>query len=45
MREVVQAPRAIWACWQPGTPLDFRGRSYRLDLMTPFFNPGPIEHP
>ena len=45
MREVVQALRAIWACWQRGTPLDFRGRSYRFDLMTPFFNPGPIEHP
>lgn len=45
MREAVQALRAIWACWQQGTPLDFRGRSYRFDLMTPFFNPGPIEHP
>lgn len=45
MREVVQALRAIWDCWQRGTPLDFRGRSYRFDLMTPFFNPGPIEHP
>ena len=45
LREVVQALRAIWDCWQGGTPLDFRGRSYRFDLMTPFFNPGPIEHP
>jgi len=34
-----------WECWQPGTPLDFRGTSYRYDLMTPFFNLGPIEHP
>jgi probable F420-dependent oxidoreductase len=45
LREVVQALRAIWECWQRGVPLDFRGRSYRFDLMTPFFNPGPIEHP
>jgi probable F420-dependent oxidoreductase len=45
LREVVLALRAIWACWQDGAPLDFRGRSYRFDLMTPFFNPGPIEHP
>jgi probable F420-dependent oxidoreductase len=45
IREVVQALRAIWDCWQGGAPLDFRGRSYRFDLMTPFFNPGPIEHP
>jgi probable F420-dependent oxidoreductase len=45
IREVVQALRAIWASWQDGTPLAFRGRSYRFDLMTPFFNPGPIPHP
>ena len=45
LREVVLALRAIWECWQNGTPLDFRGASYRFDLMTPFFNPGPIEHP
>ena len=45
LREAVSALRAIWTCWQEGTSLDFRGRSYRFDLMTPFFNPGPIEHP
>ena len=45
LREVVLALRAIWDCWQDGAPLDFRGQSYRFDLMTPFFNPGPIEHP
>jgi probable F420-dependent oxidoreductase len=45
MRETVLALRAVWNSWQEGTKLDFRGRFYRLDLMTPFFNPGPIEHP
>ncbi len=45
MREIVLALRAIWDCWQNGTKLDFKGRFYRFDLMTPFFNPGPIEHP
>jgi len=45
MREVVLAMRAIWDCWQNGTKLDFKGRFFRFDLMTPFFNPGPIEHP
>jgi probable F420-dependent oxidoreductase len=45
LREVVLALRAIWDCWQNGTPLAFYGRSYRFDLMSPFFNPGPIEHP
>jgi probable F420-dependent oxidoreductase len=45
LREVVLALRAIWECWQTGGPLEFRGQSYRFDLMTPFFTPGPIEHP
>ncbi len=45
LREVVQALRAIWECWQQGTPLRFKGEFYNFDLMTPFFNPGPIEHP
>jgi len=45
IREVVLALRAIWDCWQNGTKLDFRGQFYRFDLMTPFFNPGPIKHP
>jgi probable F420-dependent oxidoreductase len=45
MREVVLAVRAIWDTWQNGTKLAFKGQHYRFDLMTPFFNPGPIEHP
>jgi probable F420-dependent oxidoreductase len=45
LREVVQALRAIWECWQNRTPLRFEGRTYRFDLMTPFFDPGPIETP
>lgn len=45
MREIVLALRAIWDCWQNGTRLNFRGQFYRFDLMTPFFNPGPIAHP
>ena len=45
LREVVLALRAIWDCWQNGTPLNFDGRFYKFSLMTPFFNPGPIEHP
>lgn len=45
MREVVLALRAIWECWQNGTPLKFEGQFYRFTLMTPFFDPGPIEHP
>lgn len=45
LREYVLALRAIWDCWQNGTPLNFRGDHYSFTLMTPFFNPGPIEHP
>lgn len=45
MREYVQAVRAVWACWQHGTPLDFAGEHYKLSLMVPLFNPGPIEQP
>jgi probable F420-dependent oxidoreductase len=45
LRELVAAIRAFWRCWQTGEPLAFRGEHYRLNLMTPFFNPGPIDHP
>jgi probable F420-dependent oxidoreductase len=41
MREYILALRAIWSCWNEGTPLSFRGDFYRHTLMTPFFNPGP----
>lgn len=45
LREVVLALRAIWDCWQNRTPLQFTGEFYKFDLMTPFFDPGPIAHP
>jgi probable F420-dependent oxidoreductase len=45
MREYVQAVRAYWDCWQNGTPLDFHGARYDINLMVPQFNPGPIAHP
>jgi len=45
LREAIQGIRAFWACWQHGTRLNQRGRFYTFTLMTPFFNPGPIEHP
>jgi len=44
MREYVLAMRAIWACWNDGTKLDFRGDFYTHTLMTPFFDPGPNPH-
>ena len=45
LREQITAIRAFWDCWQNGTRLDFRGKYYKLNLMSPFFNPGPIGHP
>jgi probable F420-dependent oxidoreductase len=41
MREFIAAMRAIWASWNDGTRLAFRGDFYTHTLMTPFFNPGP----
>jgi probable F420-dependent oxidoreductase len=40
MREFILALRAIWANWNEGEKLDFRGEFYTHTLMTPFFNPG-----
>jgi probable F420-dependent oxidoreductase len=45
LREQILAVRTLWECWQHGTKLNFRGEHYKLTLMSPFFNPGPIEHP
>ena len=45
MREYIRAVRAVWDCWQHGTPLNVQGEHYNLNLMVPLFNPGPIEHP
>jgi probable F420-dependent oxidoreductase len=45
MRDVVLAVRSVWESWQTGRPLDYRGRFFKLDLMTPFFSPGPVESP
>lgn len=44
MREMVEAIRSIWQCWQEGTKLDHRGEFYRHTLMAPFFDPGPNPH-
>jgi probable F420-dependent oxidoreductase len=41
MREVVGALRAIFATWETGEPLDFRGEFWSHTLMPPLFNPGP----
>jgi probable F420-dependent oxidoreductase len=44
-REQILAIRAFWHTWQTAERLNFRGKYFKHTLMTPFFNPGPIEHP
>lgn len=45
LREFIGALRAFWKAWQTGERLNYRGEIYKLTLMSPFFNPGPIENP
>jgi probable F420-dependent oxidoreductase len=45
LRDYILAMRAIWECWQNNTPLNYKGEFYSHTLMTPFFQPAPIEHP
>jgi len=45
LRDLIRGLHAIWTCWQDGRPLNYQGEFYRFDLMTPFFSPGPNEHP
>ena len=41
LRELILALRAIWDCWQHGTPLQVAGEFYNLNLMIPEFSPEP----
>ena len=41
MREMVGALRAIFATWETGAPLDFRGEFWSHTLMPPFSIPAP----
>jgi probable F420-dependent oxidoreductase len=45
LREYIESMRAVWSSWQNGTKLSYEGEYYKLSLMTPFFNPGPIADP
>lgn len=43
MRETIEAMHAIWDNWQDGTPLNYEGEFFKLNLMTPFFAPPPLK--
>jgi probable F420-dependent oxidoreductase len=45
LRDQINAVRSFWNTWQTNQPLNFRSEHYKLNLMSPFFNPGPIKHP
>jgi len=45
LREYILAIRAIWDCFQNRTKLDFEGEFFRFSLMTPMFDPGPLDFP
>lgn len=42
LREQIQVIRSLWNTWQNNAPLNFRGEYYKITLMSPFFNPGPL---
>src|SRR5262249_41364223 len=45
LREYVAALRHIWGAFQHEHRLSFKGDFWSFSLMSPFFDPGPIEHP
>jgi probable F420-dependent oxidoreductase len=45
LRELIGAIRAIWHTWQHGERVNYRGDYYKVTLMIPFFDHGPIKHP
>jgi probable F420-dependent oxidoreductase len=46
LREYILCMQAMFKSFQnPREPEYFEGEHYRYTLMSPFFNPGPIEHP
>lgn len=45
MREYVGALRAVFAAWQEGGALDFRGEFWSHTLMPPNFSPPPLDGP
>ncbi|MEX1009366.1 MAG: LLM class flavin-dependent oxidoreductase, partial [Acidimicrobiia bacterium] len=45
MREYVQSLRAIFECWQDGTPLSYLGEQYRFTRMQDYMKPPPLAHP
>jgi probable F420-dependent oxidoreductase len=45
LREYILCLKAIFKTFQGGARPEFRGDHYQFTLMSPFFNPGPNQHP
>jgi probable F420-dependent oxidoreductase len=45
MKEYITFLKAAWDTFQNGTRPSFIGKTYQFTLMTPNFNPGPIDYP
>jgi probable F420-dependent oxidoreductase len=44
MKELIQATKAFFDCFQDGKELNFEGEFYRHTLMTPMFDAGPNDY-
>ncbi|CAN5145609.1 LLM class F420-dependent oxidoreductase [soil metagenome] len=45
LADYIRALRAIWEAFQGDGKLDYHGEFYQHTLLSPFFNPGPIQVP
>ncbi len=45
MKEYIQMLKAVWKSFSSGEKPQFLGKHYHFTLMTPNFNPGPIDYP
>lgn len=45
MKEYIRMLHAVWDSFQNGTKPEYIGKYYHFTLMTPNFNPGPIDFP
>jgi probable F420-dependent oxidoreductase len=45
MRDYVRCLHAVWHAFQTGESPGFISKNYQFTLLTPHFNPGPIEYP
>jgi probable F420-dependent oxidoreductase len=45
VKDYIRCMQAIWETFQTGAKPAYQGEFYQFKLITPFFNPGPIDHP